>query len=439
MNARAFAQRPANSVTSSQETSYAPRARIVSAGRRQYADNEKSGLESTQTKIAIGRPGDGYEREADRVSERVLSTPADTWQGGTELRMKRQNDGHAPNSDVPPALQQLRGSVGRPLDTATREQMESKFHFDFGRVRVHSGEPAHRAAMGLSARAFTLGSEIVFARHQYAPNNGEGRRLLAHELAHVVQQTGDSSLVLRRAPILQGKSQNEFGDRDAPTVDKAIAASPITKWVPAKNLIKLTGNVDVEDPVVFEKQFKNFGQSNENVDEVPGFVDRTQKKPVKLRLPGKNAAGQLVTAARFEAAVHETVHLNSNATFRNNFGHSYNEGVTQYFTELVLGESGNAYRDRIKLAEGLLAVVSQDELGKAYFQGERALYAKVVKALGQSGQTGFSDWVRAKEKEPPDWRTANALLKSAFAGSKQPAATATPAKTAPSQPEKPSE
>ena len=288
--------------------------------------------ERVQTKLAINRPGDEFEQEANRVSEEVLRGPApggDVSRGAAGLQTKGRVDQQTGRTEVPPAVHEVLNSTGQPLDGNTRAFMESSFQFDFGRVRVHHDDAANRAASELSARAFALGSQIAFGHGHYAPRTAEGRQLLAHELCHVVQQSRAHPLVLRRAPILKGKSQQEFGERDASTIDKAIAASGLTKWVPAKNLAKLTGNVDTEDPVVFEQQFKNFGQSNESVDDIPGFVDRSQKKQVKLRLPGRNSAGQLVSAAKMEAAVHETVHLNSNAQFRSDFGHNYNEGVTQ--------------------------------------------------------------------------------------------------------------
>jgi hypothetical protein len=395
--------------------------------------------ENVRTKLAINQPGDEFEQEANRASEKVLQGQApggDSRRAAAGLQMEGRFDHQTARTEAPPALQEVLNSTGQPLDANTRAFMESRFQFDFGRVRVHQDEVANRAASQLSARAFALGSKIAFGHGHYAPRTTEGRKLIAHELSHVVQQSRGEPLVLRRAPILKGKSQHEFGESDAPTIDKAIAASGLTKWVPAKNLAKLTGNVDTEDPVVFEKQFNNFGQSNESVDDIPGFVDRSQKKPIKLRLPGRNAAGQLVSAAKMEAAVHETVHLNSNAQFRGDFGHNYNEAVTQYFTEMVLGESGKAYRDKIKLAEGLVATLGEDAVGKAYFQGDKTSYAKIVPALGRISKTGFSDWHKAREKDPPDWNTANTLLQRALSATSQPAAQPP---TPPSRPQKTSE
>jgi hypothetical protein len=80
-------------------------------------------------------------------------------------------------------------SPGRELEPATRREMESRIGFDFGRVRLHTDARAGESAQGLSARAYTVGSDVVFAPGRYAPQTTEGRHLLAHELTHVVQQT----------------------------------------------------------------------------------------------------------------------------------------------------------------------------------------------------------------------------------------------------------
>jgi uncharacterized protein DUF4157 len=79
-------------------------------------------------------------------------------------------------------------SGGSPLDVSVRGDMESRFGQDFGDVRVHSGADAHAAAVGLSAQAYTVGSDIVFQQGRYDPASAEGAHVLAHELTHVVQQ-----------------------------------------------------------------------------------------------------------------------------------------------------------------------------------------------------------------------------------------------------------
>ena len=93
-------------------------------------------------------------------------------------------------------------SAGQPLDPGTRDFMEERFGRDFGSVRVHTGPAAEAAAGSIQARAFTVGSDVVFGGATSDP--GHGGELLAHELTHVAQQghAGSSRLHGRRAADL---------------------------------------------------------------------------------------------------------------------------------------------------------------------------------------------------------------------------------------------
>ena len=92
------------------------------------------------------------------------------------------------SSNIPPVVQEAVSSPGQPLDTETRAFMESRFGNDFADVRVHTGDKATASARSVGASAYTLGSDVVFGPGRYAPHTRSGRRLIAHELAHVVQQ-----------------------------------------------------------------------------------------------------------------------------------------------------------------------------------------------------------------------------------------------------------
>ncbi|MGB8885967.1 MAG: DUF4157 domain-containing protein [Candidatus Korobacteraceae bacterium] len=85
-------------------------------------------------------------------------------------------------------------SQGQPLDRGTREFMEPRFGADFSQVRVHTGPGAEKSAQGLAANAYTVGRDIYFAQGKYRPESGEGRRLLAHELTHTLQQGASSNI-----------------------------------------------------------------------------------------------------------------------------------------------------------------------------------------------------------------------------------------------------
>ncbi|MCS6287651.1 MAG: DUF4157 domain-containing protein [Nitrospira sp.] len=98
---------------------------------------------------------------------------------------------------APPIVQEVLASSGQPLDSATRAFFEPRFGHDFGHVRVHADAGAERSARSINARAYTVGHHIAFGTGRFAPGTGEGNRLLAHELSHVVQQAGEQSTIMR--------------------------------------------------------------------------------------------------------------------------------------------------------------------------------------------------------------------------------------------------
>ncbi|HTX75605.1 MAG TPA: DUF4157 domain-containing protein, partial [Terracidiphilus sp.] len=89
---------------------------------------------------------------------------------------------------APPIVHEALRSPGQPLDAGIRAFMEPRFGYDLSGVRVHSGTAAERSARDINANAYTVGQNIVFGAGQYAPHQAHGRKLLAHELAHVIQQ-----------------------------------------------------------------------------------------------------------------------------------------------------------------------------------------------------------------------------------------------------------
>lgn len=96
--------------------------------------------------------------------------------------------GRAEPSTTPPIVHDALRSPGQPLDAQTRAFMEPRFGHDFGKVRVHTGDKATESAREVNAQAYTVGQDIVFGAGRYEPGTGAGRSLIAHELAHVVQQ-----------------------------------------------------------------------------------------------------------------------------------------------------------------------------------------------------------------------------------------------------------
>jgi hypothetical protein len=147
------------------------------------------------TTPALSQPGDRYEREAEHVSDRLMrmTEPRPTERPSrVAQRVQPQPVGSSTSGlpASPPIVRQVLGSPGQPLDRADRAFMEPRFGRDLSRVRVHTDARAADSARAVNASAFTVGRDIVFGRGRFRPGSREGRRLLAHELTHVVQQDG---------------------------------------------------------------------------------------------------------------------------------------------------------------------------------------------------------------------------------------------------------
>jgi hypothetical protein len=176
-----------------------------------------------QAKLQVSQPGDQYEQEADRVSEQVMRMPDPTnmpgeskqsWQPSAvqrvcaecgeemqrqpveeekkpdeQLQMQAQPGQQSPSlaPNLQPRIAGLQ-SGGRPLQQSERAFFEPRFSRDFSQVRVHTVGQAADIAKSINARAFTVGNNIAFRDGQFAPGSQEGRKLLAHELTHTIQQ-----------------------------------------------------------------------------------------------------------------------------------------------------------------------------------------------------------------------------------------------------------
>jgi len=202
-----------------QKEQVAPELKVMHHfGRMPVSGNGTGAL--VQPKLTINQPGDEYEQEADRMAEKVVSMQENTQAVKPALNrpkpiIQRENEGEdnieeddeEEETDTDELLMrkaefadgfiaasaldsQLSSSRGRgnPLPEAIRSEMEHAFDVDFSRVRVHIDAQAAEMSRDIQARAFTHGRDIYFNHEQYNPSSENGKRLLAHELTHVVQQ-----------------------------------------------------------------------------------------------------------------------------------------------------------------------------------------------------------------------------------------------------------
>lgn len=236
-----------------------------------------------QPKLKIGQPNDKHEQEADAMADKVMRMPDDTIQRAAEpkkeeeekiqmkadnkplkeeeeekIQLKTAGKGKAPKeeeellqtkpimmkseggeSHATPALATQLNSTkgsGKSLAPAVNASMSNAFGTDFSHVRVHTDIRATQMNQDLHAKAFTHGSDIYFNQGQYAPTSSQGKRLLAHELTHVVQQSSlhNSPASIQRYTEVNGRPYDRVSD------DGKIAVDDHTKnaWLESSSIAK---------------------------------------------------------------------------------------------------------------------------------------------------------------------------------------------------------
>jgi len=151
-----------------------------------------------QAKLSVNQPGDAYEQEADKVASQVTQAAGPSIQAASLPISPVQQGSVAPAegmSDVAssPSFENYIATLnggGQSLPADTRDFFESRFGHDFGDVRIHTDSRAMASSAAINAHAYTAGNHIVFNEGRYSPEGSEGKQLLAHELTHVVQQSG---------------------------------------------------------------------------------------------------------------------------------------------------------------------------------------------------------------------------------------------------------
>ena len=160
-------------------------------------------MAGAQPKLAVSQPGDLYEGEANRIADQITARPESKSESAcpcgnscSECQGKGANEGPEPaqlgEHDIgvaPPLVKEALSSGGQPLSPPSRALMEAHFGYDFSHVRVHSDREAAESARAANAMAYTVGRHVVFGAGAYQPETNAGRKLLAHELTHTVQQT----------------------------------------------------------------------------------------------------------------------------------------------------------------------------------------------------------------------------------------------------------
>jgi len=360
-----------------------------------------------QTKLAVNQPGDRLEQEADHMADsvsrgrkqaRVLSNCS-----LGALQRDEPNTSSASTSG-PPDVHEVLGGSGQPLDSSTRSFMEPRFGHDFGNVRVHFDARAAASARSVKALAYTVGHDIVFSDGAFAPDDPSGRSLLAHELAHVVQQSNAHTTwgQLQRQP-------DETSTKETPPAKTPPAKTAPAKAPPRKTL-KSEG-VDLNDPVaggtaaiidtvlvrnqklapyigarikgikiaekgkfVHDMNDTNFDNAYRDAYDLNAGV--TVPKSTMGFLNTKKSEIHLRSNALFGTALHEAVHRLASPRLYGDFlplankisstlTNVLSEGVTAFFTDEILKEEelpnfNDAYRTKKDKAKNLIDALKPD-------------------------------------------------------------------------------
>ncbi|MEP7309651.1 MAG: DUF4157 domain-containing protein [Acidobacteriota bacterium] len=197
---------------------------------------------------AVSAAGDFLERDADAVADKVLSraAPVAVKPGPAAIPTNGVPRPQASGALAGPTLRAARGA-GVPLSAQLRSYFEPRFGHDFGRVRIHADGLAAEGARAVRARAYALGTDIVFGSAQYAPGTVHGKRLLAHELAHVVQQRN----ALVHHTVLRASDDSALGklpeaEKQALQVDTDAPMGSYRDFFGLQGQLVLATNVDAD-------------------------------------------------------------------------------------------------------------------------------------------------------------------------------------------------
>lgn len=249
--------------------------RMLASGPSSFAPSVLGSM-GIQAKLHVSAADDPQEQEADRVADEVMRMPetvtslqrasadhdSDTAQRSAfDAFVQRRpapsqhRGGFTADASIAARIQAARGS-GSALDGASRAFLEPRFGVDFSPVRIHAGSEAAQLSRSIRAHAFTIGSDIFFGEGEYQPQSDTGRRLLSHELTHVVQQTGAQ---LQRAVLTPG------------TIFRYSLEGPFHKGDPVHEVLTLL-TLGEADKILNEKKIsKRTLLRNLDVKKLPGW------------------------------------------------------------------------------------------------------------------------------------------------------------------------
>jgi outer membrane protein OmpA-like peptidoglycan-associated protein len=206
------------------------------------------------------------------------------------LNPQRRPSGRAEPPAAPPIVHEVLRSPGQPLSASARAFMEPRFGHDFGQVRVHTDAEAAKSARAVNALAYTVGRHIVIGENSFAQDGAAGRRLLAHELTHVVQQQSAARGAFR-APLAISKPRDPWETE----ADRVVRALTEPGGRPAMASGERAPLAVMATPAVLVQRFLACGESASCPQREPEEVQRSRRSPMDVAsIVGPDFLGLLV-------------------------------------------------------------------------------------------------------------------------------------------------
>ncbi|MBK9035090.1 MAG: DUF4157 domain-containing protein [Myxococcales bacterium] len=232
-------------------------------------------------------------RVADPETARALG---ESLSGGTRARIQREadgavggRDGNGVAVDAEAAVDRASSSNGAPLPTSVQRQFEGSLGADLSSVRVHTGSESAQAAHAVGAKAYTVGQDIHFAAGRYQPEDPFGMHLLAHEVAHTVQQAGGAQ---RRQHKLEVSTPQDAAEHEADRAADAMvrgAPAPIA-LAPGRGLAR---DPDDELPDTYDDMKKNSSAAEKDAAKSSGFVQTGKLSTINDSAAAQKAIGDI--------------------------------------------------------------------------------------------------------------------------------------------------
>jgi hypothetical protein len=345
-----------------------------------------------QRKCACGGSAD-MEGECEECKKKSVS-----------LQRRARSGGAAPAA-APPIVHDVLRSPGKPLDAATRAFMEPRFGHDFSKVRVHADGHAAESTRAVNALAYTVGNDVVFDTGHYRPETGSGRKLLTHELAHVVQQSGHP-----RPPSTTFLRVDESGEADA---DRAAAEISASRQQTPHPFVARPALARRWSPVncvsALQRQEKKTEPAKQNVSGVTVYCseDDSSGNYIVFATPSKQYAYKLTTCQIPEGSYETTVtvkgaqvHWDFGAQVKANqeyrFGFEVKAGQENPATLFKNQRTVHVEVVHKPLSETPAEAEVERPIARESFATRLANFKKLVKAGGQArmknNRSALADW-----------------------------------------------